>query len=84
MFGHPVSQGTALDNKREFQDQGIIALRNLKQTMKLAGRRMLPDVHEISAILAGKYTKIQKLYVALCFRASEACVVFCANASRLV
>lgn len=56
-------QGTALDNKREFQDQGIICLRNLKQTMKFGGRRMLPDMNEISAILSGKYTKIQKLWV---------------------
>ena len=53
-------QATAFDNKREFQDQGIICLRNLKQTMRLGGRRMLPDFGEVSAILGGKYTKIQK------------------------
>ena len=43
--------------------QGLICLRNLKQTMKHGGRRELPDVTEIAAIISGKYTKIQKLYL---------------------
>jgi myosin-15 len=43
--------------------QAVIALRNLKQTMRYGGRRELPDVTEIAAIISGKYTKIQKLYM---------------------
>lgn len=56
-------QSTAFDNQREFQDQGMLCLRNLKQTMRLGGRRILPAHNELNAILSGKYTKIQKLYL---------------------
>ena len=62
-----------------FLDQAMICLRNLKQTRKFGGRKVLPDglklltnldritclyaiaVAEIGAVLAGKYTKIQRL-----------------------
>lgn len=56
-------QGTAFDKTREFQDQGIICLRNLKTVLKVGGRRILPEPSELSAVLDGKYTKIQKLYL---------------------
>jgi len=56
-------QTNAFTPQREFRDQAIIALRNLKQTMRYGGRRELPDVTEIAAIISGKYTKIQKLYL---------------------
>ena len=56
-------QNTAYNSQREFQDQGIICVRNLKQTMKVGGRKILPAPGEVAAVLSGKYTKIQKLYL---------------------
>jgi myosin-15 len=56
-------QNTAFNKDREFQDQAIICLRNLKQTVKIGGRKVFPDQGELNAVLAGKYTKIQKLFL---------------------
>lgn len=56
-------QTNAFTPQREFRDQGLICLRNLKQTMRHGGRRELPDVTELAAVIGGKYTKIQKLYL---------------------
>lgn len=56
-------QATALSSQHEFQDQGIFCLRNLKQTVRTGGRRISPDKAELIAVVNGKYTKIQKLYL---------------------
>ena len=56
-------QNTGMNKDREFQDQAIFCLRNLKQTIKHGGRKVVPDVGELSAIICGKYTKIQKLFL---------------------
>lgn len=56
-------QNTAFNKDREFQDQAIICLRNLRHTLKFGGRKIFPDSAEMHAVLAGKYTKIQKLFL---------------------
>eukprot|EP00039_Didymoeca_costata_P014654 m.239349 g.239349 ORF g.239349 m.239349 type:complete len:2341 (+) comp16067_c0_seq1:94-7116(+) len=56
-------QATAANSEIEFQDQAIFCLRNLKQTLRYGGRKIVPDAGELTAILSGKYTKIQKLYL---------------------
>jgi len=56
-------QATAMSPQHEFQDQGIFCLRNLKQTVRTGGRRISPDKAELIAVINGKYTKIQKLYL---------------------
>ncbi len=48
-------QSTALNSDREFQAQGIICLRNLKQTMKYGGRKVPADVAEVTAVLVRRW-----------------------------
>lgn len=56
-------QNTAYNLNREFHDEAVLCIRNLKQTMRLGGRRKLPAEGEVRAVIEGKYQKIQKLYM---------------------
>lgn len=56
-------QSMALNSDRAYHAQGAVCIRNLKQTMKFGGRKVLPDVGEFTAVMACKYARIQKVFL---------------------